>query len=165
MIKPKLTLLIIAMIGFSLNSCKKDKEPQPDIRISFKVDGTFKNIYAKEGITAIYDKHLISSPLHEPPVAPTLTIFGKAGDSQIHIGLKNFNGSGEYVTRGSLFFPCEIFYSEPGSNLYISSEGSVNVTTFDGKVVQGTFECIAENANHERKNVTHGYFKLNVSTM
>jgi hypothetical protein len=158
------------MIGFSLNSCKKDKEPQPDIRISFKVDGAFKNIYAKEGISAIYSKHLISSPLHEPPVAPTLTIFGKVENSEIRIGIKNFNGPGDYlIDEGGPDFAFGTFYSEPGVNpysgLYLGIQGSVNVTTFDDKTVQGTFEFIARNANHERKNVTHGYFKLDVSTM
>ena len=169
--KPKLILLIIALIGVVLSSCKKDKEEvQPDYSISFLVNGSSMKVYEDGSTYALYDKHLSSydTQLSSPPVAPTLSIGGKIEGSEIHIGIINFSGCGEYLIYGSFGSPCEISYSEPGdrtSSRFFGTAGSVNVTTFDDKIVQGTFEFIAESANHESKKVTQGNFKIKVATM
>ncbi|WP_316803845.1 DUF6252 family protein [Pedobacter nototheniae] len=154
--------LFVFVAAIALTSCKKDINYHPewdkpivaDAAMSAKVDGTYTAFTAQATL-------ITGSPLGK-----TLTIIGKNGDKIITVAIYDFKGAGVY----SIDDLAQASYNQDltPSGSFMSSTGSVIVTSSTGTNIKGTFTFVAPNEDSQintTKTVTEGSFNLAYSTM
>ncbi|WP_131539079.1 DUF6252 family protein [Pedobacter nototheniae] len=154
--------LFVFACAVTLTSCKKNIDYHPEwdqpvvasAALSAKVDGTYTAFTAQATL-------ITGSPLGK-----TLTIIGKNGDKIITIAIYDFKGAGVYTIDNLAQASYNQDLTPSGS--FMSSTGSVIVTSATATNIQGTFNFVAPNQDSQintTKTVTEGSFNLTYSTM
>lgn len=161
-IKSLLLLLIITSFGFS--SCQKDivfvegsgpggtKPTTYTTKMSAKVDGVLiecEFAYAQQYTNSDGTKDI--------------QIYGIKSAQSFILDFQNFKGVGTYNAADLISSGTYVSgVNDPFNNGHYAESGTIKVTTYDSKVIIGTFEFKAVNTIGEIKNITEGQFVISL---
>lgn len=135
-------LLLSGSFIAALSSCKKDTVT-PESTISYKVDGVLKTVKPETFFYTADNSLLIEG--------------GKAGGEQISLFIDKHTRLGAFELESRQDNAVAVY--EPGG--FVSDSGKVNITSFNGKQISGTFAFRGRH-NGLAKNITEGQFTATV---
>jgi hypothetical protein len=140
----KLSLLILALCGLVLSSCKKSSNPAPAAAVSMSLtfNGTAKNTNV---VVATYYTS-----------ENTLQLIGTFNTEAVSIMIQN-------IQTGTFTLPSDnvlATYSTANNfaDTYLGSTGSITITSFTSDAVSGTFQFTGTNTSNANGVVTGGKF-------
>lgn len=161
-IKSLLLLLIITSFGFS--ACQKDivfvegsgpggtKPTTYTTKISAKVDGVLVDC-----------EFAYAQQYTNPDGKKDIQIYGIKSAQSFILDFQNFKGVGTYNAADLISSGTYVSgVNDPFNNGHYAESGTIKVTTYNSKVIIGTFEFKAVNTIGEIKNVTEGQFVISL---
>lgn len=161
-IKSLLLLLIITSLGFS--SCQKDivfvegsgpgstKPTTYTTKMSAKVDGVLVDC-----------EFAYAQQYTNPDGKKDLQIYGIKSAQSFILSFQDFKGVGTY--NASDLISCGTYVAgitDPFADSYYAESGTIKITTYNTKVIIGTFEYKATNTNGVVKTITEGQFVISL---
>lgn len=89
-----------------------------------------------------------------------LNISGSYGTKNITLGIREFTGIGTYTFNDDQFFGNNIMYNPNANDDYLSTSGTVNITSTDNNTLKGTFNGTVKNVNGIEIVITDGNFEV-----
>ena len=89
-----------------------------------------------------------------------LNISGSYGTKNITLGIREFTGIGTYTFNDDQFFGNNIIYNPNADDDYLSTSGTVNITSIDNDILKGTFNGTVKNVNGIEIAITDGSFEV-----
>lgn len=89
-----------------------------------------------------------------------LNISGSYGTKNITLGIREFTGIGTYTFNDDQFFGNNIMYNPNADDDYLSTSGTVDITSTDNNTLKGTFNGTVKNANGIEIVITDGSFEV-----
>lgn len=89
-----------------------------------------------------------------------LNIIGSYGTKNITLGIRNFTGVGTYTFNDDMFFGNNILYNPNADDDYLSTSGTVNITSVTNNIYKGTFSGTVKNENGNEIVITDGSFEV-----
>lgn len=162
-IKSLLLLLIITSFGFS--ACQKDivfvegsgpggtKPTTYTTKMSAKVDGVLVECefaYAQEHTN--------------PDGKKAIDIYGIKGSQSFILSFQEFKGVGTYNAADLISSGTYVSgITNVLTDSYFAESGTIKITTYNSKVIIGTFEFKATNTDGEIKTITEGQFVISLA--
>jgi hypothetical protein len=153
-----LTVSLILLVSILVTgSCKKVVPSNfSSFKITLKVDGVKKEASGEKNVFCTLYKDLNS-----------IQIIGNIGGSNsesINLSISEFHGVGEYNAETSAFigsYNTQLDFNHS----YLSSEGTVKVTSYTNDSIKGEFHFKSENPAGEAKTIAEGKFECKVFSM
>lgn len=160
-IKTLLFLLVLTTFGF--NACQKDI-----VFVEGSGPGGTAPAIVKTSMSAKVNGVLVNCDLayaEKWTGQKTLHISGFKNPQAFGFIWENINGVGTYnaadITSNAAYTADTL---DPLDNSYFAESGTIKITTYNNKVIIGTFEFKAVNTDGAVKNITEGRFTINLET-
>jgi hypothetical protein len=151
------TFSLILLVSILITgSCKKVVQSNwSTVKIILKVDGAQKEASGEKNVFGTLYKDYNS-----------IQIIGNIGGSNkesINLSIAEFKGVGTYDAETSFI---GVYTSQLDfEHSYVSSEGTIKVTSYTNDSIKGEFQFKSENPAGEPKNITEGKFECKVFSM
>ena len=159
-------LLILVVSCFGLNSCQKDivfvEGSGPGGTAPATITTSMK---AKVNGVLVVCEIAYVQPFTNPDGRKDLQIYGyKNNSDSFTLSFQGFKGVGTYNAADAVSFASYVNgITDPLINGFFAESGTIKITTYNAKVIIGTFEFKATNTVGDVKTITEGEFTISLA--